>query len=164
MRHPFHRSSASAWPGKWPQVFIACLPLRVFGMPNQMSAASEGGILRLAGGKPWIEPLRSAGLKAAGPHTAHVRLKAPDLSFLQMLSRPSGYIVPRDVFESLGNRFASAPVGTGCCILAEWLCGSRLRFKRNFDLRPFWAAMRFDHVWLAPPPFPASYATSPPSP
>ncbi len=83
------------------------------------------------GGKPWIEPLRVSGLQAVDQRTIQVRLSAPDLSFLRMLSCPSGCIVPRDVVEALGSRFASASVGTGRYVLTEWLRGSRLRFKRN---------------------------------
>lgn len=79
----------------------------------------------------WIEPRTVSGLTALDRHTVRIRMKQPDLSFLQVLTSPPGGIVPRSEVERSGRHFGTRPVGTGRFVLKEWVRGARLRFDRN---------------------------------
>lgn len=79
----------------------------------------------------WIEPQTVSGLRALDRYTMQIRLVVPDLSFLHILTSPSGCIVPRTEVDRAGRRFATQPIGTGRFILKQWTRGVRIRFARN---------------------------------
>lgn len=69
---------------------------------------------------------------ATGPYTFEIRLKMPNWTLLDVLSR-STYHQPlsKAVVEAKGDAFGRSPVGVGPFKFKEWVTGSRIVLERN---------------------------------
>ncbi|MHB8621726.1 MAG: peptide ABC transporter substrate-binding protein [Chloroflexota bacterium] len=61
-----------------------------------------------------------AGVKAVDPHTLRIRISTPVAYFLDKLSYPTSYVVPRKVVEKYGNTWTDHAVGTGPFMIKQW--------------------------------------------
>lgn len=76
---------------------------------------------------------RLSGLVALDDHTLQVTLDHPDSTFLDVTAMMFGAVVPVEVADQLGERFAVTPVGTGPFMVAERTLGERTLFVRAPD-------------------------------
>ncbi len=75
--------------------------------------------------------------KAVDNQTLKIYLQSPFPNFLDILTMPYTYVVPREVAEKYGREFRSHPVGTGPFQFKEWDEGNALIFLKNED---YWKA------------------------
>jgi peptide/nickel transport system substrate-binding protein len=83
-------------------------------------------VLRDASGNP-----SDTCFKALGAHTLRIYLDEPFPPFLQILSMPYTYVVPREAIEEYGRDFRSHPVGTGPFRMQQWDQGAMLVLAKN---------------------------------
>lgn len=70
--------------------------------------------------------------ECASPSSFIVKLKAPQGAFLDYLSTFIPSIVPKAVYEKMGDKaFSEKPVGSGPFMVKEWVRGQRLVLERN---------------------------------
>jgi len=70
-------------------------------------------------------------LKAVGKYTLKIRLQKPFAPFLEILSMPYAYVIPREAVEVYGREFRAHPVGTGPFVFQSWEESSGLILVRN---------------------------------
>lgn len=71
------------------------------------------------------------GFSALDDSTLVIRLTRPFPPFLGLLAMPYGFVVPREVVESLGDDFSTQPIGTGPFRFFRWENGDFLTLHRN---------------------------------
>jgi peptide/nickel transport system substrate-binding protein len=72
------------------------------------------------------------GTECSGASTFVVRLKNPQGAFLDYLSTFIPSIVPKAVYEKMGDAaFSEKPIGSGPFMVKEWVRGQRLVLERN---------------------------------
>ncbi len=71
------------------------------------------------------------GIVATDRYRVNITLQKPDQSFVHKLAMRFTSVLPKEVVESRGPRFAAAPIGTGPFMLDHWERGVRLTLKRN---------------------------------
>ncbi len=71
-----------------------------------------------------------AGVKVVDPQTVEITLTAPVASFLNQLTLPGGFIVPK---EAVGADFNQKPVGTGPYKLDKWVRQDQMTLVANAD-------------------------------
>ncbi len=70
--------------------------------------------------------------ECASPTSFIVKLKAPQGAFLDYLSTFIPSIVPKALYEKMGDKaFSEKPVGSGPFMVKEWVRGQRLVLERN---------------------------------
>jgi oligopeptide transport system substrate-binding protein len=74
------------------------------------------------------------GVKVVDPQTVEITLKSAVASFLNQLTLPGGFIVPKEAAEA--KDFNQMPVGTGPYKLQEWVHQDHLTLEANPD---YWA-------------------------
>ncbi|MCC6446240.1 MAG: ABC transporter substrate-binding protein [Armatimonadetes bacterium] len=74
-----------------------------------------------------------AGIEAEDPYTLTIRLSKPDLTFLQILAMPFGFVVPKEEVEKWGKDFSHHAVGTGPFRLKDWKIKQSVSLARNPD-------------------------------
>jgi peptide/nickel transport system substrate-binding protein len=60
-----------------------------------------------------------------------IHLKQPNRPLLSILTMPYCYVVPQEVVEQMGEKFGSAPVGTGPFQFKSWIKGESLVALKN---------------------------------
>jgi len=71
------------------------------------------------------------GITAPDRYRVEITLQKPDQSFVHKLAMRFTSVLPKEIVESRGARFAAAPIGTGPFMLDNWERGVRLILKRN---------------------------------
>jgi ABC-type transport system substrate-binding protein len=71
------------------------------------------------------------GVKVVDPQTVEVTLTSPVASFLNQLTLPGGFIVPKEAADVKG--FNEKPVGSGPYKLNEWVRNDHLTLEANAD-------------------------------
>jgi len=71
------------------------------------------------------------GFKAVDDATVQIKLRAPDLSFLNALSMECCDVVPREWVEKWGKEFGRHPLGTGPFVFRKWVPGREIVLDRN---------------------------------
>ena len=73
-----------------------------------------------------------AGYKVIDPHTVEIDLTAADPAFLNAISMPFCYVVPKEWVDKWGNKaFARHPLGSGPFMFDHWTPGQEIVMKRN---------------------------------
>lgn len=75
-----------------------------------------------------------AGVTVKGKNEISIRLKQPDATFLNWLTLPFSYAVPREWVEkwkNAGAEFSEHPNGTGPFMLDEWAHDKHVHLRRN---------------------------------
>lgn len=68
---------------------------------------------------------------AVNDSTFRVHLQRPFIAFLEIITMPYAYLVPREAVEKYGKDFRSQPVGTGPFRFHLWEEGTALVFHKN---------------------------------
>jgi peptide/nickel transport system substrate-binding protein len=71
--------------------------------------------------------------QSADKYTLRVHLAKPFPAFLQILTMPYAFIVPREAAEKYGKDFRSHPIGTGPFVFKVWEEGVGLVFLKNLN-------------------------------
>ena len=71
--------------------------------------------------------------KAVNDSTFNVYLNEPFIAFLEILTMPYAYVVPKEAIEKYGKDFRSNPVGTGPFVFKLWDEGNAIVMHRNPD-------------------------------
>lgn len=69
--------------------------------------------------------------KAVDAHTFKIYLNKPFPPFLQILTMPYTYVVPKEAVEKYGKDFRTKPVGTGPFAYQQWKEGENLTMLKN---------------------------------
>ena len=72
-----------------------------------------------------------SGIKALDKYTLHLKLKKTSAYFPDVLTRPNGFVVPREAVEYYGSEFKYNPVGSGAFLVKEWEKDSLIVFVKN---------------------------------
>ncbi len=70
-------------------------------------------------------------VEATGDYSLTIRLKEPFGPFLEVLSMPYTYVVPREAVEKYGKDFRVHPVGTGPFAFKSWNEGNSMILLKN---------------------------------
>lgn len=81
-----------------------------------------------SGGIDWLD---WDGIKALDEQTLYMPFLYKNSIALGYLGTTNLYIVPQKVMESAGNRFGSAPVGTGAFVFDKYISGDYIQLKAN---------------------------------
>ncbi|QHT65606.1 ABC transporter substrate-binding protein [Rhodocytophaga rosea] len=68
---------------------------------------------------------------ALDPHTFKVHLRRPFPPFMQILTMPYTYVVPKEAVEKYGKDFGLKPVGTGPFVFKQWTENESLTLLKN---------------------------------
>ncbi|MCX6112416.1 MAG: ABC transporter substrate-binding protein, partial [Proteobacteria bacterium] len=71
------------------------------------------------------------GIIAVDKYTIQFKLKKTSAYFPGMLTRPNGFIVPKEAVEYYGEEFKNHPVGSGAFKITEWEKDSKIVFVKN---------------------------------
>lgn len=69
--------------------------------------------------------------EAIGDSVLVINLLQPSRPLLSILTMPYCYVVPKEVVETLGEKFGSSPIGTGPFVFKTWIKGESLVALRN---------------------------------
>ncbi|HYG39458.1 MAG TPA: ABC transporter substrate-binding protein [Cytophagales bacterium] len=69
--------------------------------------------------------------KAVNKYTLKIYLSRPFPAFLQILSMPYTFVVPKEAVDKYGKDFSSHPVGTGAFSFKSWEVGNSLIMVKN---------------------------------
>ena len=92
---------------------------------------------RIKGAEEYIEQTRNgfsnhcSGIRCVGDSIIVIELTKPFAPFLQLLSMPYAWIIPREAVEYYGEEFSRHPVGTGPFRLGHWIPDIELVLQRN---------------------------------
>ncbi len=88
---------------------------------------AEEYILKTRSGRP----LSCEGIRCKGDSLIEIELDEPFAPFLQLLTMPYAWIVPREAVEYYGEEFSRHPVGTGPFRMEHWTPDIELVLQRN---------------------------------
>ena len=78
-----------------------------------------------------------SGCEVVDERTLRIRLRQPDVSFLNALAMPCCAVQPREWVERWGGELGRHPLGTGPFVLQKWTRGQEIVLTRNPD---YWEA------------------------
>jgi peptide/nickel transport system substrate-binding protein len=70
-------------------------------------------------------------IQAVDKYTFKVHLKKPFPPFMQILTMPYTYVVPKEAVEKYGKEFRTKPVGTGPFVFKQWTENESLTLLKN---------------------------------
>ena len=70
-------------------------------------------------------------VKALDDYTLEIKLEKPFGAFLEILTMPYAYVVPKEAIEKYGKDFRVHPVGTGPFVFKSWDEGNNLVLLKN---------------------------------
>ena len=76
-------------------------------------------------------PLRMTGITAVDSHTLQIVLNEPFAPFLDILTMPYTYVVPKEAIDKYGANFGENPVGTGPFMFKSWEAQNSLILLKN---------------------------------
>ncbi|MHB8572996.1 MAG: ABC transporter substrate-binding protein [Candidatus Dormibacteria bacterium] len=93
-----------------------------------------------------------SGIKVIDTHTLEVDLDSANLSFLNVVAMPFGFVVPKEAVDAAGKDWPRKPVGTGPFKVDKYTAGQLLVLKRNdqfYNRRPYLDEIDFQ-IGVAP--------------
>jgi peptide/nickel transport system substrate-binding protein/oligopeptide transport system substrate-binding protein len=98
-------------------------------------SAGAALFMKIKGAREFAEgrATRLEGLVALDAHTLRITLAESQTPFVSSLAVGFAKVVPREVVESLGDRFGQEPVGTGPFKFIEWVRDKQITLAANPD-------------------------------
>ena len=98
-------------------------------------SAGASLFMKIKGGREFAEgrATRVEGLRALNPYTLQITLVESQTPFVSSLAVGFAKVVPREIVESLGERFGLQPVGSGPFKFVEWVRDKQITIAANAD-------------------------------
>ncbi len=98
-------------------------------------SAGASLFMKIKGGREFAEgrATRVEGLRALNPYTLQITLLESQTPFVSSLAVGFAKVVPREIVESLGERFGLQPVGSGPFKFVEWVRDKQITIAANAD-------------------------------
>ena len=98
-------------------------------------SAGASLFMKIKGGREFAEgrATRVEGLRALNPYTLQITLVESQTPFVSSLAVGFAKVVPREIVESLGERFGLQPVGSGPFKFVEWVRDKKITIAANAD-------------------------------
>jgi ABC-type transport system substrate-binding protein len=98
------------------------------------AAVARSALMNIVGAPEFAEEKVRVvrGISSTDERTVVIELEKPSSTFLPALATGGGSIVPREIYDTLGNAVTRSPVGSGPFVLEEYASGLELKL-RAFD-------------------------------